>query len=114
MHEYGLAKQIAELALAQAAEHGATRVRGVELLVGDFNNIVPDALRFHLEAISKGTHLEGAAIKIKRQAMLLKCHACGKEGTPRDALSIVCPHCDGLSVEIVGGKDLSLVAIEVD
>lgn len=113
MHEFGIAQGILETVLAEAVKHEAKRVTAIELLVGEFNNVVEDALRFNLEALSRGTLAEGAELAIKCEALELKCGKCGKRGAPQEKLVIRCPHCGSIAVEVTGGEALNVVSIEV-
>ena len=114
MHEYRIAQDIIETVITEAEKHKAKQVTEIELLVGDFNNVVEDALRFNLEALCCGTIAEGAGVEIRREPLVVKCHECGKESSPKDSLVFTCRHCQGLSTEVVGGKALNVVSIDVE
>ena len=72
MHEAGLAQTALEVAAEKARERGATRVHRLTLRVGDLSGVVPDALRFALEALSPGTPAEGSAFDI--EVVPVECH----------------------------------------
>ncbi len=114
MHEYRIAQDIIETVIAEAKKHKAKRVTAIELLVGDFNNIVADALLFNLEALARGTIAEGTKVEIRREAVSVKCADCEKEGPPTSALVLSCSHCGGGKVEICAGKALNVVSIDVE
>ena len=114
MHEYGIAKSVIETLLPEAEKNGRGRIIKIELVLGDFNNVMPESLLLHLEALSRGTAAQDAEVKINRVALEVKCHECGKTGRPADKLVMLCPHCGGLGVEIVAGKELEITAIEVE
>ncbi len=114
MHEYGIAKGIIDTVLAEAEKHEAKKIKSIELLIGEFNNIVADALVLNVEMLAHGTAAQGVKLDIKRQPLRVKCAACGKQGEPKEALVFVCPFCDSMAVEITGGKALNIVSIEVE
>ena len=112
MHEAGLAQTALEIAAAKAAERGATRVHRLTLRVGDLSGVVPEALRFALEALSPGTAAEGAAFDIEVVPVECHCHACDRPFRPADVV-YACPACGTLSGDVRRGHDLELVSMEV-
>ncbi len=92
-------------------EPGASVV-SVTLQVGRLRAVVPDALAFCFEVVSKGTPVEGARLVIEQMAVRLRCAPCGNEWTATEA-EFMCPACEG-PVEVLQGKELLLRAIEID
>jgi Zn finger protein HypA/HybF involved in hydrogenase expression len=78
MHSLAMARSILDNSLAGAAGHGAKRISGISINVsGDFDEA--DSLLFCLEALSKGTIAEGAAINLKCGAANAHCDAAVSE-----------------------------------
>lgn len=112
MHEAGLAQTALEVAAARARERGATRVHRLTLRVGDLSGVVPEALRFALEALSPGTLADGAAFAITVVPVECHCPACDRPFRPADVV-YACPQCGRLSSDIRQGHELELVELEV-
>lgn len=112
MHEAGLAQTALEVAAARARERGATRVHRLTLRVGDLSGVVPEALRFALEALSPGTPAEGAAFDIRLVPVECHCPACDRLFRPADVV-YACPGCGRLSADVLQGHDLELAELEV-
>jgi len=112
MHEYPLVQSILKTASAHAAEHKATRVSSISLVVGDGSGYVPESIQMYFDILSKGTICEGAKILIKRVKPLMKCEGCGRE-FERSPFSFDCPHCGGLGSPTEIGKELYVEEIEI-
>lgn len=112
MHEAGLAQTALEIATEKARERGATRIHRMTLRVGDLSGVVPEALRFALEAISPGTPAEGAAFEIEIVPVECHCVTCDRPFLPVDMV-YTCPACGTLSADVRQGYELELVSLEV-
>lgn len=112
MHEAGLAQTALEVATEKARERGATRVHRLTLRVGDLSGVVPEALRFALEALSAGTPADGAAFDIEVVPVECHCPACDRPFSPADVV-YTCPDCGRISSDVRQGHELELVSLEV-
>jgi hydrogenase nickel incorporation protein HypA/HybF len=112
MHELGIARSLIDVALAALAERGVTRpATALRVEVGRFTSVVPDSLRFYVEVLSRDTLLERAELTIESIPLRTRCRTCGFESEP-DLPSLSCSNCGGL-VEIVSGRELRLVSVDV-
>ncbi|HEY6067782.1 MAG TPA: hydrogenase maturation nickel metallochaperone HypA [Gaiellaceae bacterium] len=109
MHELALAKSIA--AIAEAHGRGG-RVEKVEVKVGHLRQVSPSALAFGFELVVKGTDLEGAELAIEQVPVRIACRACGDETALVD-LPLTCPACGSAKVDIAGGDELLVEAVEL-
>jgi hydrogenase nickel incorporation protein HypA/HybF len=112
VHEAGLAQTALEIAAAKARERGATRVHRLTLRVGNLSGVVPEALRFALEALSPGTAAEDAAFDIEVVPVECQCPACDRPFRPADVV-YACPACGRVSSDVRRGHELELVSLEV-
>lgn len=94
-------------------EVGADRVTRLRIAVGRLSGIEPDLLATAFEFLSPGTVAEGAAFEIRIPSLRVYCHACEDE-FELDDLQFACPECGGTDVEIRGGDELLIEAMEVD
>lgn len=112
MHELGICRSLIDSALAVLDERRiATRVTAVTVEVGCFTSVVPAALQFAFEVLSRDTQLDGAALQVERIPLRTRCRDCGAEAEPQFPM-LLCPQCDGV-VTIVSGRELRLVSIDV-
>lgn len=112
MHEAGLAQTALEIAGDRARERGATRIHRLVLRVGDLSGVVPEALRFALEAMSEGTPAGGAAFEIEVVPVECHCPACDRAFRPADVV-YACPGCGRVSGDVRRGHELELHSVEV-
>ncbi len=108
MHELAIAESLVGI----AADHaGGRRVTRVDVKVGALRQVVPSALRFGFEVTAQGTVVEGASLRIEPVAAEGLCR-CGTRSTLR-RFPFACQACGALDLEIVGGEELLVEALEV-
>lgn len=113
MHELSIAQSMLEIIEQEAAFFNRSKVTIIRLRIGKLSGIVPDALRFAFEIISKGSVAEDASLDIEEVPISIKCNECRKTFGVDDPF-MICPHCDGLNVELVSGKELEIKELEID
>jgi hydrogenase nickel incorporation protein HypA/HybF len=109
MHELSIASSIAAIAERHA---NGRRVARVELRVGHLRQVVPAALEFAFELVTKGTLLEGAELVLEEVAVTVRCGTCGAQSRP-DGFPLACP-CGSLDVEVIGGEELQVESLELE
>ncbi|HEY6778205.1 MAG TPA: hydrogenase maturation nickel metallochaperone HypA [Thermoleophilaceae bacterium] len=110
MHELSIAEAI----VAVAERHAAGRsVYAVDVKVGRLRQVVPCALEFAFELTTKGTRLEGAALRIEDVPAGGRCRACGAESV-FESFPLACGACGGLGVEITEGEELLVDSLELE
>lgn len=113
MHEVGLTQSILDMAEIRALEAGAKSIGKITICVGRISGAVPEALEFSFEALTPGTMAEGAELEIERVDVACRCAECDIEFTPQEMI-YSCPQCGTPSSEIIRGRELYLVSMEVD
>jgi len=68
VHETKLCLSLLDLADRSRRDAGATRIVAVELAVGAWSGVVPEALAAAFPVCAAGTAAEGAALRIERTA----------------------------------------------
>jgi hydrogenase nickel incorporation protein HypA/HybF len=113
MHEMGIALQIIDIAAASIpADMRAGRVERVNLKIGRLSAVVPDSLRFCFEIASKDTRLAGAELSIEEIPVVARCRECDARWTIAEPV-FVCKACNSGSLEILSGRELDIVSIEI-
>lgn len=110
MHELSIAESIARIALAHAADRPVTRVY---VKIGHLRQVVPSALSFGFELVSRGTGLEGARLEIETVPAAGLCRGCGAENELRD-FPFRCAACGDSRVEIIRGEELLVDSLEIE
>jgi hydrogenase nickel incorporation protein HypA/HybF len=65
MHELSIAEELLSIITEKAAQVGIHKISRIDLKIGEFSGILPDALVFAFEMLSKETMSEGARIEIE-------------------------------------------------
>ena len=113
MHEMGIAMEIIEIAEASIpAGMENVQVERVNLRIGKLSAIVPESLTFCFGVAVRETRLEGARLNIEQVPVVAMCKDCGAQWTI-DEPAFACPQCKSGSIELISGKELDIVSIEV-
>ncbi len=113
MHELSIAQCLLNLVQDESKKHGVSKVTRVYLRIGRLTAIAPEALTFCFEVISESTIAEGAAIDIEVVPARGRCQNCNADFEVDDSF-LVCPTCKGIASEIISGRELEIVHIEVE
>lgn len=112
MHELGIAQQTLDMALNEAERHGAARILAIQLRIGEWSGVVPEALQFALETIIEGTPAEGARIELTQVKPACICAQCGQDYEVKD-YSYECPACGTINDRLSRGREMDLMSLEV-
>ena len=113
MHEVGITQSILEIAVDNAQKAGAGKITSMTVEIGGLSGVVPDAVEFCFEAVTKGTMAEGATLHIIRIPGLGRCVDCSGE-TELDNYTFSCSHCESYNLERIQGEELRLTELEID
>lgn len=113
MHEVGIIAQALDIAVQRAHECGARKILAMRLQVGAQSGVVPEALRFGWDVVTADTCAQGAALIIDELAAKCRCAECGEVFEP-DGPIYACPRCGHFSTDLVQGRELQVLDIEVE
>ena len=113
MHELSIAQSLLEIIEHEVLPYKGARVTTVTLRIGKLSGIMPDALRFGFEALSRGGIAEGASLIIEELPLRIRCHQCGTESIT-DNPFLLCPQCNGTEVEMIAGRELEIKEMEIE
>jgi hydrogenase nickel incorporation protein HypA/HybF len=113
MHELSIALSIIEGAQEEAARHGG-QVTAVHLRLGQLSGVVKDALLLAYDLACEATPLAGSRLLIEEAPVVVFCSQCAAERTLASIQSFCCPVCGAPAPEIVQGRELELVALQLD
>lgn len=109
MHELGITRNI--VSIVEEAAKGR-RVKRVALDVGRLAGVMPDALAFCFDVVSKGTALDGARLDINEIAGRCRCIDCGGE-FETVTLYQACG-CGSRHLERLAGEELKIKEMELE
>ncbi|WP_326547080.1 hydrogenase maturation nickel metallochaperone HypA [Mycolicibacterium sp. ND9-15] len=108
MHEMAITQSVVDAVCEHAA---GRRVHCVKLEVGALCALVPDSMQFCFELATTGTVADGARLLLDVQPGAAYCRTCGQNFELPD-LILLCP-CGSANVEVVAGRDLKILSMEV-
>jgi len=112
VHELTFADGLVRAARSAARRSAPGRpVTALEVEVGEVSTVVPELLAGAFAIAAEGTELAGAALRFRRTALAFECRRCARRF---GAGPIACPACGSADVAIVAGREVKLLAIEVE
>jgi hydrogenase nickel incorporation protein HypA/HybF len=112
MHELSIALSILDLVAEQAAVRGV-RVVAVRLKVGALSGVVPAALEAAYDLARETSATPEARLVIEEVPVVVRCASCDRECRPVSVQLLQCPSCHAPTPEVVRGRELEVVALEV-
>lgn len=113
MHELTLAVSIVDLALAEAKKNNAESITGIDLEVGELSGVDREALEFALKFATEDTPAQSAQIRIVQTRGEGWCASCQTKFIMKEIWT-PCPDCDSPATEIIHGKELRVISVEID
>src|SRR5262245_31860991 len=114
MHELSIAVSIVEMASQEVAKRGGGRVCALHLRLGALSGVVKEALLFSHDIACLGTPLAGSKLIIEEVPVVIYCQTCQAEHNLESIQRFACPACGEPTAEVRQGKDLEVVALEIE
>jgi len=111
VHELSIAQSMLEIIIEESNRHGLLRVNKVILQIGEFAAVVPESLTFCFDMVSRDTVAAGAMIEIQNVGARARCDKCGCSFDVENQV-FVCPRCAAPVMELLSGRELSVISIE--
>ena len=113
VHEMSLMEGMLRIVEENARAQGYGRVRTVILEIGKLAGVEVEALRFAFEAVTDGSIAAGATLEIEEPQGLGWCVECEKE-SPVETRYDPCPLCGKVPLNITGGTQMRVKALDVE
>ncbi len=113
MHEVSIALSLLDIISQECRKSGSDNVDVVNLRIGKASGIMPDALIFAFDAIKGDSVARNARLTIEEVPVTGHCGECGDRFTVKEEYVLCCPRCGGSSFEIVAGRELDIIDMEV-
>lgn len=111
MHELSIAQSLLDIVLEESQKHDVRTVKTIRLEVGALAAVVPEALTFCFELVSKDSIAAGAGLEIVTLPVVARCTECNLEFQVENQV-FMCPKCGAPVFDLVSGRELSIVNIE--
>ena len=115
MHELSLAESMIEQIEDTLRDQAGTQavVTQITLEIGAMSGVDQEAFAFVFPVASEGSRCENATLVFKEIPLTFKCNACGKV-TETETSHVICSSCNGVDVEILGGRYFRILSMEVE
>jgi hydrogenase nickel incorporation protein HypA/HybF len=114
MHELSIALNILDLAAEQAERHGGGRVAAIHLRLGPGSGVLAEALRSAYELARETCAMNATELMIEEIPLVAYCAKCAAEQTLASPQALRCPVCGTPTPDIVRGRELEIVALELE
>jgi hydrogenase nickel incorporation protein HypA/HybF len=114
MHELSIALSIVDVAREEAERLGSGRVTAVFLKLGALSGVEREALLSSYDLACAGSPLEGSRLEIEDVPVVVYCPRCEAPRTLDSLQWFACAECGTPTGDIRQGKELQVVALEVD
>lgn len=112
MHEVSIVEALLEAVRQEVRVHPDGKVQAIHVRIGSLRQIVPDMLRFCFEAATRDSDLAGARLDLEEIYAEAHCRHCQRD-FPVTENWFECPHCKTTGGELLAGRELDLIGIEL-
>jgi hydrogenase nickel incorporation protein HypA/HybF len=113
MHELSIALSVVDIAREEGERLGG-KVSAVHIRLGALSGVVKEALLGSYEMACHDTPLQGSRLVIEDVPLVVYCTTCEAERSPESVQWMSCPECGTPAPDIRHGKELELVALEIE
>lgn len=113
MHEMSLVRDVIEVVVRTAEQHGVGRVAAVNLTIGCGRDVVPELFDDLFRRLAQGTVAEGAELSVVSTPYMVRCRACGMTYhlDVFDRSTWNCPACSAHDYDVVSGMEFRIDSI---
>ena len=113
MHELSIAMSILDVVEEEMENHQAN-VRAICIRLGPLCGVVKDALCSAFELASENTPYATSQLVFEDAPIVVFCPICDAERPVQSIQHFCCANCDTPASKVVGGRELEIVALELD
>jgi hydrogenase nickel incorporation protein HypA/HybF len=115
MHELAVTSDLIQLVLTECKKGRITQPKKIFVDLGAFTSYSKDSVLFYYDILKKEQPLiRKTTLVVNEHPGKITCNTCKKDSTLSDPSLICCPHCHGMDIVIVGGKEFILKEIEAE
>ncbi len=113
MHEVAITRHLIQLVQAHASEASTSKVRQINLIVGELSGYVCECVQTYFDLLAKGTVMEAARLSFETVPATGQCRDCNETFVIEQS-KWICPKCNGTRIQLAGGNELLVDSIEVE
>ena len=113
MHELSIALSLLEVAAEEAQRRGLRHVAAIRLKLGPLSGVVREALEGAFEMARQTSPLTDCELVIEDCPIIVYCPHCQMQRNVKSIQEICCAICGTPTPNIIGGRELEVVGLEV-
>jgi hydrogenase nickel incorporation protein HypA/HybF len=114
MYEQAIARGIVGLVEEERDRMGGRRIDAVHIQVGELSGVTSDVLRSSFASATASTSLAGTKLVVEDVPVRVKCPHCSAPRGVHSQEDFRCVVCDTPSLEVLSGRELAVIAFEVE
>jgi len=114
MHELSIALSILDIAAEEAEKHGRARARRIHLKLGPLSGVEEQALLGAFEIARESSGFAQTELVVEKVPILVDCPVCRETRSVVSLQEICCAQCGTFTSNVVGGRELEVVALELE
>jgi hydrogenase nickel incorporation protein HypA/HybF len=113
MHDLSIALSILDMAAEEAERRGGVRVLGIHLKLGPLSGVVKEALLSSYDLARESSATPEAQLIIEEVPVQVYCPQCETTRRIASIQHLCCPECGTATPDVVSGRNLEVVALEI-
>lgn len=113
MHELSIALNLIELAEEESRRQGNATITKLYVRLGPLSGVVKESLQSAFQLAREYSPVENAELIIEDVPLVVYCPVCEADRPLPSIQPLRCPQCGTPTGQIVGGRELELVALEM-
>lgn len=114
MHELSIAMSIIDIALEESESRNGAAIKAIHLRIGPMSGVVKEALASAFDLARQDSSLANSELVITDVPLVVLCAKCEAERTLAGFQDLCCPECGTPCGNIVSGRELEVVALEIE
>lgn len=114
MHELSIALSILDVVAEAAEKQGAGRVKAIHLKLGLLSGVVEEALCGAFELARENSPFPGAELIVESVPVTIYCPNCREVRPILSLQHLCCTECGTSTSDILAGRELEVVALEIE
>lgn len=106
MHEAKFTEEIVGAIISQLKDL-TKKPKHIKVRVGEMFHLQKESVLMHYGLLTHGTVLDGIAIELEEEPVIVHCRDCGQEAGVEDHHMPLCAHCDSQNVEMIMGSEIT-------
>jgi hydrogenase nickel incorporation protein HypA/HybF len=113
MHELSVSLSILDLAAEEAKRHGDVRVRRIHVRLGPLAGVVKEALISAFDLAREASSMQDAELVVEEVPIEVACPRCQATRKVISVQQLFCAECGTAAPDLESGRELELVALEI-